>query len=71
VPCSDSNVASIAFEHGDTAIGNTLNRHRQRRHPGDISACADNQLAARDRSRPARHDTLEPGSEARAKRALP
>ena len=24
VPCSDSNVASIAFEHGNTAIGNTL-----------------------------------------------
>ena len=24
VPCSDINVASIAFAHGDTAIGDTL-----------------------------------------------
>lgn len=41
VPCSDSNVASIAFEHGATAIGNTLIDIRNAASRGDASACAD------------------------------
>jgi len=47
VPCSDSNVASIAFEHGNTAIGNTLIDIGKRRHTGDASACADNSCGPR------------------------